>query len=54
MVTGPLLWALTLWADRFSEHEGDGFVLRWLKKLAGSLIGLSLRAPAQILIVALL
>ena len=53
-VAAPLLWAVILWADRFSENEGDGFVLGSLKKIAGWAIGLSLRMPAPILISALL
>jgi Cu/Ag efflux pump CusA len=53
-VVAPLLWVFILWADRFSEHEGDGFVLRTLKKVAGAAIGLSLRLPTPILTAALI
>ena len=54
VVVAPLLWSGILWTDRFSEHEGDGFVLRSLKNLAGWAIGLSLRMPTPILLSALL
>ncbi|REJ65016.1 MAG: AcrB/AcrD/AcrF family protein [Planctomycetota bacterium] len=53
VVVAPLLWSGILWAERFSEHEGDGFVLRSLKNLAGWAIGLSVRMPTPILLSAL-
>ena len=51
-VAAPLLWAAILWAERFSETDGDGFVLNALKQLAGRAIALSLRVPRGILAVA--
>ena len=47
-----LIWAAILWADRFSEHEGDGFALQSLKRIAGGAIAVSLRAPLPILLMA--
>ena len=45
----PLLWKAVMWADRFSEGEREGVVLRGLKWAAGRVIGLSLRMPIAIL-----
>jgi HME family heavy-metal exporter len=53
-VAAPLLWLVMLWADRFSEHEKDGILLRFLKAVSAFAIGASLRAPQVVLVVALL
>ena len=53
-VIGPLLWAVVLWSERFSEKGGDSLLLTGCKRVAGSLIALSLRIPALVLIVAAL
>ncbi|MBC8872363.1 MAG: efflux RND transporter permease subunit [Planctomycetes bacterium] len=45
----PLLWKAVMWADRFSEGEREGVVLRGLKWAAGRVIRLSLRMPIAIL-----
>jgi len=50
----PFLWMAVMWADRFSEGEREGVVLRGLKRAAGRAIGLSLRMPVAILCVALM
>lgn len=52
LVVAPALWLLMLWADRFSEREHDGVLLGALKAIAGRLIGLSLRAPISVLVLA--
>ena len=51
-MTAPLLWAVMLWADRFSEHEHEGWVLRLLKAVSGRAIRFSLRIPLVVLGVA--
>lgn len=48
----PLLWFLMLGADRLSEGERDGLLLRGLKAIAGRLIGVSLRIPIPVLALA--
>ncbi len=54
LALAPLVWLLMLGADRLSERERDGLLLRSLKALAGHLIRLSLRAPIPVLGMALL
>ncbi|NUQ61926.1 MAG: efflux RND transporter permease subunit [Pirellulales bacterium] len=54
LATAPVVWALMIWADRHSEHEREGFLLRSLKAAAGWAIGFSLRAPTPVLAGALL
>jgi len=49
LVTAPLLWLAMIGADRFSEGEREGPLLRALKGIAGRAIGLSLRAPLPVL-----
>ncbi len=48
----PLLWFLMLGADRLSDGEQDGLLLRGLKAIAGRLIGVSLRIPIPVLVLA--
>ena len=48
----PPIWAVMLWADRYSEEEREGFVLKGLKALAGQAIAIGLRAPLAVLTVA--
>ncbi|NLF69841.1 MAG: efflux RND transporter permease subunit [Candidatus Anammoximicrobium sp.] len=50
LAAAPLLWALMRWADRRSERDRDGLLLRGLQRLAAGAIGFSLRAPALVLI----
>ena len=53
VVAAPLLWLLMMWADRFSEGERESPILSGLKRAVGWVIGLSLRAPVAILLVAI-
>jgi len=46
----PVLSYWLLPRAKFMDHETDGFVLRWLKWLAGFAIRLSVRHPAPILL----
>ncbi len=46
------LWLLMMWADRFSEGEREGLLLRSLKRAAGGAISLSLRVPLPVLALA--
>ena len=52
LVLAPLLWWLMLRADRLSDREDDGLLLRAFKGLGGRLIRLSLAAPAAVLALA--
>jgi HME family heavy-metal exporter len=54
LVAAPPLWLLMLWADRFSDREREGLLLRFLKFVAGRAIALSIRAPLPVLGVAIL
>lgn len=51
--TAPLLWAVAMCADRYSQHDRDGILLRVLKRTAGGTIRLSLWAPGAVLVTAL-
>ncbi len=53
-IAAPLLWGMMIWADRFSENDRDGVLLRTLKRIAALAIGTSLRAPRVVLGIALL
>lgn len=48
----PALWGLMVWADRFSEREKDGILLRVLKAASAITIDASLRAPRAVLVAA--
>lgn len=52
LVLAPLLWLLMLGADRFSDREREGLLLRGMKAVAGRLISVSLRAPIPVLMLA--
>jgi Cu/Ag efflux pump CusA len=52
LAAAPGLWLLMMWADRFSDQQREGFLLRALKGMAGWAIALSVRAPLAILAVA--
>jgi len=53
LVAAPPLWLLMLWADRFSDRDREGLLLRFLKTIAGGAIAFSLRAPLPVLGVAI-
>ncbi len=53
LAAAPALWAVMMWADRRSERDRDGLLLRSLKRLAAGAIEFSLRMPALVLMGAL-
>ncbi len=53
LIGAPLLWFLMLGADRLSDRDRDGLLLRALQAIAGRVIGVSLRAPIPVLTLAL-
>ncbi len=52
VVAGPLLWLGAMYADRFSHGRREGFLLRGLKRMAGRAITTGLKAPAVVLLAA--
>jgi HME family heavy-metal exporter len=54
LASAPVIWGLMVWADRYSDREQDGLLLRVLHVLVGSVIRFSLRAPVLVLGVVLL
>lgn len=52
LLLAPPLWWAMLWADRFSEREREGPILRGLKALAAGAIRTGLLAPVPVLAVA--
>ena len=49
LLAAPPLWAIMIWADRFSEGDKEGLLLRVLKGLAGLTIRFSLWARLPVL-----
>jgi Cu/Ag efflux pump CusA len=48
-LAAPLLWGLMVWSDRFGHAEREGFALRSLRDMAGSIIRFSLRTSWLVL-----